>query len=60
MFSNRPEELDPRLRAWAARHAVGANVGPTGRFAGGRGAGVNGWREPMVLALKRLGTGNRV
>lgn len=54
LFSNRLEELKPELKRWAARKAVEAMWAKlTARQA--QEASVNGWREPMVTTLKRLG-----
>ncbi|OPZ07019.1 MAG: hypothetical protein BWZ08_02132 [candidate division BRC1 bacterium ADurb.BinA292] len=54
MFSVRLQELDPQLLRWAAQHAVDAMWGPPLDVQGTR-ISVNGWREPMVETLRRLG-----
>lgn len=54
MFANRPEEFSAELRDWAARKSVEAMwiQQPEKNEAV---ASVNGWRQPMVTALLRLG-----
>jgi hypothetical protein len=60
LFSNRPEQIDRRLRAWAAQATVEAMWAPLQQVQahGGQAAaptGAFGWRQPMTATLVRLG-----
>jgi HEAT repeat protein len=55
MFTLRLEELDAELKSWAAGKAVEAMWGLPPKNLEAVPPGVNGWREPMVNLLKRLG-----
>jgi hypothetical protein len=55
LFSNRPEEIDLELKEWAARKCVEAMWSPPSRAESMEPTGVNGWRQPMVATLARLG-----
>jgi hypothetical protein len=56
LFSNRPDEIDPELKEWAARKCVEAMWSQPSRVEDMEPASVNGWRQPMVATLARLGS----
>src|SRR5690606_6299983 len=56
LFSNRPEEIEFELRAWAVRKCLEAMWSPPAKSEAGAPATVSGWRQPMVIALTRLGS----
>lgn len=55
LFSNRPEELDQDLRVWALRKSVEAMWGQPNQAQAELPGGANGWRQPMVATIARLG-----
>ena len=54
LFSVRLGELSPELKDWAAEQTIEAMWGQPPQGAAAT-PGVNGWREPMVQILRRLG-----
>jgi hypothetical protein len=58
LFTNRLEELGPELLDWAARICVASMWSQPRHSIGVASAGqTNGWREPLVRTLVRLGPG---
>lgn len=56
LFSNRVEELKMAYRDWAAERMIEAMWSHQSTTGGEGASSVNGWREPMVMGLRRLGS----
>lgn len=55
LFTSRLGEIEHDLKAWAAEKAVAAMWGHPPKGVQTSSPTVNGWREPMVTTLRRLG-----